>query len=887
MFSHGASDCSSSIGSWPCRRRPRLPNFSVPNSAGPSSSGNAQPRNSWPEYSNRSPPCAQRQPPMAKYLGAIDQGTTSTRFIVFDPSGRMLACEQQEHRQICPKPGWVEHDPEEIWQRSQEVIARAMQGRGLQPADFAAIGITNQRETTILWERGTGRPVHPAIVWQDTRVADLVGEFSKQGGQNRFRERTGLPLSTYFSSLKVLWLLENVPGLSQRAEAGEVLFGNVDSFLVWQLTGGPKGGIHVTDVTNASRTQLMRLQTLQWDPDLLSAFAIPRVMLPRICSSSEIYGTASESTLQGVPIGGVLGDQQAALVGQACFATGEAKNTYGTGCFLLMNVGGRPVASRHGLLSTVAYQLAGQPAVYALEGSVAITGGAGAVDARQPRADRQERRSRNPCGQRGRQRRRILRARFFGTVRSLLETQRPRRDRRFDALRQQGPSGTGRAGSDRISDSRRAGSDGKRLGRGPGIPARRRRYGGEPPADAVPGRHSCQAGGTAHHPRDDGAGRRLRSRAGLRSLQEPRRPAPKLADGPDVAPELNHRSTRADVSTMEKGGNAVLRLGGVSPPRRSPSRVHVTGWARFPLELPVGMVPAPHRPSVSEGHVQSRRKHDVVLLLPDGRVRHIHVAEGILPAQPLVELRDRGQVEGGAVFARVLEIREEICALRDDGRLAKLVQKLVAGLCGGKAVDQVRQGRRLGVVFPSVVGAAQEIERRAGPLDHVDPEAAAEYRAQVQVLQSVGEEVGVHEPEQAGRDVAVIAGPAAVGVRRDPRGRGRQIVRGVHRGGVERELVVQAGANTVEGQGQVLGFAVAPGQPEADADASVPAFEQPGVLQFLPCFLFCMAAHYDNGVLRHLDPLAGLGGHVHLAAAAADRPDHRLAFLQAHVKRLL
>jgi glycerol kinase len=311
---------------------------------------------------------------MAKYLGAIDQGTTSTRFIVFDPSGRMLACEQQEHRQICPKPGWVEHDPEEIWQRSQEVIARAMQGRGLQPADFAAIGITNQRETTILWERGTGRPVHPAIVWQDTRVADLVGEFSKQGGQNRFRERTGLPLSTYFSSLKVLWLLENVPGLRQRAEAGEVLFGNVDSFLVWQLTGGPKGGIHVTDVTNASRTQLMRLQTLQWDPDLLSAFAIPRVMLPRICSSSEIYGTASESTLQGVPIGGVLGDQQAALVGQACFATGEAKNTYGTGCFLLMNVGGRPVASRHGLLSTVAYQLAGQPAVYALEGSVAITG---------------------------------------------------------------------------------------------------------------------------------------------------------------------------------------------------------------------------------------------------------------------------------------------------------------------------------------------------------------------------------------------------------------------------------------------------------------------------------------------------------------------------------
>lgn len=311
---------------------------------------------------------------MAKYLGAIDQGTTSTRFIVFDRSGRMLACEQREHRQIYPKPGWVEHDPEEIWHRTQEVIARAMQERRLQPSDFAAIGITNQRETTIVWEPDTGRAVHPAIVWQDTRVADTVAEFSKLGGQDRFRDRTGLPLSTYFSSLKILWLLENVPGLRKRAEAGEVLFGNMDSFLIWQLTGGPKGGIHVTDVTNASRTQLMNLQTLAWDDELLSAFSIPKAMLPRICSSSEMYGTASESPLQGVPIGAILGDQQAALVGQTCFTPGEAKNTYGTGCFLLMNVGAKPVPSRFGLLTTVAYKLGDQAAVYALEGSVAITG---------------------------------------------------------------------------------------------------------------------------------------------------------------------------------------------------------------------------------------------------------------------------------------------------------------------------------------------------------------------------------------------------------------------------------------------------------------------------------------------------------------------------------
>ena len=311
---------------------------------------------------------------MASYLGAIDQGTTSTRFIVFDRTGRIVASEQREHEQIYPKPGWVEHDAEEIWRRTQEVIAGALQQRALQPSDIAAIGITNQRETTVLWNRKTGKPVHNAIVWQDTRVADDVVEISRIGGEDRFRAITGLPLTTYFSGLKIRWLLENVAGVRQGAENGEVLFGNIDTFLVWHLTGGCEGGMHVTDVTNASRTQLMNLKTLDWDEDMLSTLGIPKAMLPTIKSSSEVYDTASESALQGVTIAGILGDQQAALVGQTCFRAGEAKNTYGTGCFLLMNTGEQAVVSKHGLLTTLGYRLGKQPAVYALEGSIAITG---------------------------------------------------------------------------------------------------------------------------------------------------------------------------------------------------------------------------------------------------------------------------------------------------------------------------------------------------------------------------------------------------------------------------------------------------------------------------------------------------------------------------------
>jgi glycerol kinase len=262
---------------------------------------------------------------LAKYIGAIDQGTTSTRFIVFDRSGRTVAIAQKEHHQIYPKPGWVEHDPEEIWQRTREVIAEAIAKGNLQPSDLAAIGITNQRETTVVWNRKTGKPVANALVWQDTRVADYVSELAKVGGQDRFRGKTGLPLTTYFSGLKIRWILENVRGIRSLAENGDVLFGNIDTFLVWHLTGGPNGGIHITDVTNASRTQLMNVETLSWDPEILDAFGIPEAILPSIRSSSEVYAHVKDPVLKDVPIAGILGDQQAALVGQTCFRPGRSQ----------------------------------------------------------------------------------------------------------------------------------------------------------------------------------------------------------------------------------------------------------------------------------------------------------------------------------------------------------------------------------------------------------------------------------------------------------------------------------------------------------------------------------------------------------------------------------
>ena len=314
---------------------------------------------------------------MPKYVAAIDQGTTSTRFMIFDHAGKVVGIDQKEHEQIFPKPGWVEHDAIEIWTRIQEVIAGALKKGNISPKDIAAVGITNQRETTVFWDKSTGKPVYNAIVWQDTRTDTICNELAKDGGQDRFRAKVGLPLATYFSGPKAKWILDNVNGVRAKAEKGEILFGNIDSWIIWNMTGGIKGGVHVTDVTNASRTMLMNLETLDWDSDMLKVMDIPRAMLPVIKASSEIYGYVGvirESPLHGVPVSGDLGDQQAALFGQTCFSAGEAKNTYGTGCFMLLNTGEKPVTSKAGLLTTLGYKIGDQKAVYALEGSIAITG---------------------------------------------------------------------------------------------------------------------------------------------------------------------------------------------------------------------------------------------------------------------------------------------------------------------------------------------------------------------------------------------------------------------------------------------------------------------------------------------------------------------------------
>jgi len=305
---------------------------------------------------------------MPKYVAAIDQGTTSTRFIIFDHSGKVLAVDQKEHRQIYPKPGWVEHDPLEIWENTREVMQGALKKAKCSVADMAAIGVTNQRETALVWDKKTGKPVYNAIVWQDTRTDVICNELAKDGGQDRLRSKTGLPLATYFSGPKIKWILDNTEGARAKAEKGEVLFGNMDSWIIWNLTGR-----HVTDVTNASRTLLMNLNTLDWDDELLQLLGVPRAILPEIRSSSEEYGKA-KIILEGVSVAGDLGDQQAALFGQTCFSAGEAKNTYGTGCFMLMNMGEIPVPSKSGLLTTLGYKIGNQKAVYALEGSIAIAG---------------------------------------------------------------------------------------------------------------------------------------------------------------------------------------------------------------------------------------------------------------------------------------------------------------------------------------------------------------------------------------------------------------------------------------------------------------------------------------------------------------------------------
>ncbi|MFI5720873.1 glycerol kinase GlpK [Nocardia sp. NPDC051750] len=304
-----------------------------------------------------------------RYVAAIDQGTTSSRCILFDRSGQIAGIGRREHEQIFPKPGWVEHDPETLWRNTEFVLGAALDDAGARAGDIAAVGVTNQRETTVVWERETGRPIHNAIVWQDTRTDRLCTELAGEHGTNRYADRTGLPLSTYFSGPKVRWILDTVPGARERAAAGELCFGTVDSWALWNLTGR-----HITDVTNASRTLLMDLRSLQWDSRICAEIGVPMAMLPEIRSSSEVYAEISAGPLAGVPVAGILGDQQAATFGQACLAPGEAKNTYGTGNFMLLNTGTTPVFSEHGLLTTVCYRLGDQAPVYALEGSIAVTG---------------------------------------------------------------------------------------------------------------------------------------------------------------------------------------------------------------------------------------------------------------------------------------------------------------------------------------------------------------------------------------------------------------------------------------------------------------------------------------------------------------------------------
>ena len=310
-----------------------------------------------------------------KFVLAIDQGTTSSRAIVFNHSGQIVGVGQQEFEQIFPNPGWVEHNPIEIWDSVRTVVADALVAAGINKDDLISVGITNQRETAVVWDKNTGEPVYNAIVWQDTRTAPIVRELAGDEGVEKYKDRVGLPLATYFSGTKIKWILDNVEGARARAEAGDLLFGTTDSWVLWNLTGGTEGGVHKTDVTNASRTLLMNLKTLEWEPDICADFGIPMSMLPQICSSSEVYGHGREhGLLTGIPISGILGDQQAATFGQACFEIGMAKNTYGTGCFMLMNTGEEVVFSQNGLLTTLCYKIGEQKAVYALEGSIAVAG---------------------------------------------------------------------------------------------------------------------------------------------------------------------------------------------------------------------------------------------------------------------------------------------------------------------------------------------------------------------------------------------------------------------------------------------------------------------------------------------------------------------------------
>ena len=483
---------------------------------------------------------------LADFVAAIDQGTTSTRCMIFDHDGAEVGRHQLEHEQILPKAGWVEHNPVEIWERTASVVTSALNSTKLSAGDLAALGITNQRETALVWNKNTGRPYYNAIVWQDTRTDRIASALDRDERGDVIRRKAGLPPATYFSGGKVQWILENVDGVREDAEKGDAIFGNPDTWVLWNLTGGPRGGVHVTDVTNASRTMLMNLETLDWDDELLSFFNIPRQMLPEIKPSSypESYGiTRDDGPLGGqVPLTGILGDQQAAMVGQVCLDAGEAKNTYGTGNFLLLNTGEKIVRSENGLLTTVCYQFAHRDGsakpVYALEGSIAVTGSAvqwlrdqlgiisGAAQSESlARAGR-------------RQRRGVLRAGLLRAVRAVLAVGRPRRDRRAVAVQHQRPCGAGDAGGDLLPEPRRRRRDGGRLGCAPGGAQGRRRHHRQRPVHADSGRRAGRRRRQARGRRNHCAGRGLRGWAGGRFLGEPRRPAVQLAGRQALEPEL-------------------------------------------------------------------------------------------------------------------------------------------------------------------------------------------------------------------------------------------------------------------------------------------------------------------------------------------------------------
>ena len=488
---------------------------------------------------------------MSKYVGAIDQGTTSSRFILFDKDGGIASVDQREHEQINPEAGWVEHDATEIWRRTRQVINGAMADSDAEADDIEAIGITNQRETAVVWDRETGEPIHNAIVWQDTRTGGLVRELAGDEGVDRLRDVTGLPLSTYFSGPKITWLLDNVDGARERAENGELLFGTTDTWVLWNLTGGTDGGIHVTDVTNASRTLLMDLETLDWHEPALDLMGVPRSMLPEIKSSSEHYGDAKGSAIGGRPLAGILGDQHAALFGQTCFEPGDAKNTYGTGSFLLVNTG-EEIVRTDDLLTTVGYKLGDGKPTYVLEGSIAVTG-----SLIQWLRDRLEiiddaRRGRGAGEDRRRQRRRLLRPGVLGPVRPALARRRPRRDRRPHRLRHQGPPRARRARGDRLAEQGGRRRRQRRRRRPVRRAAGRRRHDRQRAADAVPGRRARRAGHPPQGDRDDRARRRLRGGPGGRLLGGPGRPQGALGRGQALGARHGRRGARAGYAKWKK-----------------------------------------------------------------------------------------------------------------------------------------------------------------------------------------------------------------------------------------------------------------------------------------------------------------------------------------------